>query len=106
MRQFTPRQLEAHLREGPDTPLLLDVREPWEFEIAHIEGSVLVPLRQVPQLVHREDPDREIVVICHHGVRSHHAGLFLEHHGFSRIINLAGGIDAWSREVDPDLPLY
>lgn len=106
MRQFTPAQLDAYLRETPTPPLLLDVREPWEYEIAHIEGSTLVPLRQVPELVNREDPEREIVVICHHGIRSHHAGLFLEHHGFRRIINLAGGIDAWARQVDTDLPVY
>jgi rhodanese-related sulfurtransferase len=106
MRQFTPRQLKQYLAESSPPPLLLDVRERWEYEIAHIEGSTLVPLAQVPGLVHREDPEREIVIICHHGVRSHHAGLFLEHHGFARVINLAGGIDAWAREVDPDLALY
>jgi rhodanese-related sulfurtransferase len=106
MRQFTPRQLQDYLREQSPPPLLLDVREPWEYEIAHIEGSVLVPLGRVPQLVNSEDPDREVVIICHHGVRSHHAGLFLEHHGFSRVINLVGGIDAWAREVDPALPVY
>lgn len=106
MRQFTPRQLQDHLNESPTPPLLLDVREPWEYEIAHIEGSTLVPLGQVRQWVAREDPDREVVIICHHGVRSHHAGLFLEHHGFSRVINLMGGIDAWAREVDPALPTY
>jgi rhodanese-related sulfurtransferase len=106
MRQFTPRQLEAHLRESATPPLLLDVREPWEFEIAHIEGSTLVPLGQVPRMVNREDPDREVVVICHHGIRSRNAGRFLEHHGFTRVINLAGGIDAWAREVDQSLAVY
>lgn len=106
MRQFTPGQLKQYLGTAPTPPLLLDVRQPWEYDIAHIEGSTLLPLDQVPTLVNREDPDREIVVICHHGVRSQHAARFLEHHGFARVINLAGGVDAWAREVDPDMPLY
>jgi len=107
MRHLTPKGLQEWLGD-PDRPrpLLLDVREPWEYEIAHLRDAQLVPLSRIPQWLHNEDPDREIVVICHHGVRSHHAGLFLEHHGFSRVINLSGGIDAWSRDVDPDIPVY
>ena len=82
------------------------MREPWEYQLARIEGSRLVPLRQVPVLLEELDPEAEVVVICHHGIRSRHAGRFLEQHGFARVINLAGGIDAWSREVDPAIPLY
>ncbi|MFW5452333.1 rhodanese-like domain-containing protein [Thioalkalivibrio sulfidiphilus] len=107
MQQLTPRGLQAWLEDrGRPAPLLLDVREPWEYDIAHIQGSTLVPLSRIPAWLAEADPQQEIVVICHHGVRSHHAGLFLEHHGFSRVTNLVGGIDAWSREVDPHLPLY
>lgn len=106
MRELRPTQLKAYLEQCAEEPLLIDVREPWEYGLARIEGSRLVPLQQVPGLVGEIDPGAELVMICHHGIRSRHAGRFLEQHGFDRIINLAGGIDAWSREVDPSIPLY
>ena len=88
-----------------DKPLLLDVREPWEYRIVHLEGSTLVPMRQIPQQAEALDPDRETVVICHHGIRSRQVARFLESRGFSNVINLAGGIDAWARNTDPELPV-
>lgn len=106
MRQITASQLHD-LLAGTDQPLLLlDVREPWEFELARIEGSQLLPLGQVPARLDELDPARETVVICHHGVRSMQAAFFLQSRGFKDVINLAGGIDAWSREVDPKVPVY
>ncbi|HDP88548.1 MAG TPA: sulfurtransferase, partial [Thioalkalivibrio sp.] len=84
----------------------LDVREPWEFELARIDGSELLPLGQLPARLDELDSSRETVVICHHGVRSMQAAFFLQARGFKTVINLAGGIDAWSREVDPTIPVY
>jgi rhodanese-related sulfurtransferase len=106
MRQITAPQLHDLLAGAHQPPLLLDVREPWEFELARIEGSLLLPLGQVPAHLDELDPARETVVICHHGVRSMQAAFFLQSRGFRNIINLAGGIDAWSREVDPNVPAY
>jgi rhodanese-related sulfurtransferase len=106
MRDLRPAELQAYLAETPEPPLLIDVREPWEYQIAHLQGSRLVPLRTVPGLVGELDPGQELVVICHHGVRSRQAAYFLERNGFERVINLAGGIDAWAREVDREMPLY
>ncbi|SEQ27226.1 Rhodanese-related sulfurtransferase [Ectothiorhodospira magna] len=107
MQHLSPPQLKAYLDQTKDpAPLLIDVREPWEYEIARVPGSRLVPLGQLQSLVEDIPPDRELVMICHHGIRSRHAGMLLERQGFTRIINLTGGIDAWSRQVDPDLPCY
>lgn len=85
---------------------LLDVREPYEFAYASIAGSVLIPLNQLPERIGELDPDRETVVICHHGVRSQQAALYLAQSGFKRVANLAGGIDAWSCESDRAVPRY
>ena len=82
------------------------MREPWEYRIAHIEGSELIPMHQIHGHLHELDPGRPTVVICHHGVRSQQVAYFLQHYGFNDVINLAGGIDAWSREVDTSVPLY
>lgn len=89
-----------------EKPFLLDVREPHEFAYASLAGSVLIPLNQLPKRIGELDPDREIVVICHHGVRSQQAALYLEQSGFRRVVNLAGGIDAWSCECDRTVPRY
>jgi rhodanese-related sulfurtransferase len=85
---------------------LLDVREPWEFQVCRIEGSRLVPLSQLPGRLAELDPGRPTVVICHHGVRSLRAGAYLEHCGFGDIVNLSGGIDAWARTVEPGMAVY
>ena len=106
MREFTARELRAYLESASPKPLLLDVREPWEFETAHIEGVTLVPMRSIPTRVQDFDKQQEIVVICHHGVRSRMVGLFLENHGFSNVINLSGGVDGWARDVDQGMKTY
>lgn len=85
---------------GASPPVVLDVREPWEREIARIEGSVPVPLHELPERIGTLDPRREIVTLCHHGLRSRMAQQMLLAAGFHAVRNLAGGIDAWSREVD------
>ena len=74
MQHFSPSQLQQYLADTDEAPLLLDVREPWEFERCHIEGSVLVPMRELAARLPELDPQRETVVICHHGVRSRHVG--------------------------------
>jgi rhodanese-related sulfurtransferase len=86
--------------------VLLDVREPWEQEEARIEGSILIPLGDIPSRAHNElDPESHIIVICHHGVRSMSVTAWLRDQGFERAQSLRGGIDAWS-EVDSSVPRY
>jgi len=85
---------------------LLDVREPQEFDYAHITGSVSIPLNQLPTRVSELSPDDNIVVICHHGIRSLQAANYLLHADFKKISNLQGGIDAWSRHCDNSVKRY
>jgi rhodanese-related sulfurtransferase len=106
MRHMTARELQAYLEQAEEKPLLLDVREPWEFQHCHIEGSELIPMGQIPAAFPELDFDRETVVICHHGIRSRHVALYLENMGFTNLINLSGGVAAWAREVDPHMPTY
>ena len=103
--EIRPAELADWL-DQPVLPLLLDVREPWELSLASIDGVVNIPMAQVPDRLHELDRDRKIVVICHHGSRSFQVAVFLKQSGFGTVINLTGGIDAWSREVDPSVPLY
>jgi adenylyltransferase/sulfurtransferase len=104
-RELTPTELAARLAGG-DAPLLLDVREPYEHAIARLPDARLLPLGTLPDAVATLDPAREVVVLCHHGVRSAAAAEFLRERGFRRVWNLAGGIDRWSREVDPGVARY
>lgn len=106
MQQMSPQELQRHLEQADTPPLLLDVREPWEFRHCHIEGSRLIPMGRIPSTLDELDRDREVVVICHHGVRSQQVAWFLGRAGFQRVINLAGGIDAWARDLDPEMPTY
>lgn len=87
-------------------PLLLDVREPWEYETCHIEGAALMPMHSIPARIDDLDEDAAIVCICHHGMRSLQVAAYLEQHGFKLLSNLTGGIDAWARQVDPAMPKY
>jgi rhodanese-related sulfurtransferase len=107
MQQITPQQLKDWL-DRPDgaRPLLLDVREPWEHQTAHIEGSLLTPMNSVPAQLAELDPTADVVVICHHGGRSMQVAAFLERNGFNKVFNLSGGLDAWARQVAPDMPTY
>jgi rhodanese-related sulfurtransferase len=83
------------------------VREPWEFATAHIEGSVPIPMGEVPSRAHQElDPEEPLVVVCHHGVRSMNVTVWLRNQGFENAQSLRGGIDAWSVEVDPKVARY
>ena len=86
---------------------LIDVREPWEYQAARIEDSVLMPMGDVPSRAHQElDPDERLVVVCHAGVRSMNVAVWLRNQGFENVQSMRGGIDAWSREVDANVPRY
>ena len=104
MRRMTAPQLAAHLQSA--CPLLLDVREPWEFDICRIDGSLNMPMAQVPLRLDELREAGEIVVICHHGIRSQQIIWFLQREFEQPLINLDGGVDAWAREVEPDMPVY
>jgi molybdopterin/thiamine biosynthesis adenylyltransferase/rhodanese-related sulfurtransferase len=101
----SPTELAASIERG-DELVLLDVREPWEAEIASLPGSMLVPLASLESVVDKLDPAEDFVVYCHHGVRSESALHFLQGRGFDHAKHLAGGIDAWSRDVDPAVARY
>jgi rhodanese-related sulfurtransferase len=105
MRQITVNELAQRLHTEP-VPLLLDVREQWEREIAHLTGDRHIPMGEITQRKQELDPQQEIVVYCHHGGRSAQVAHYLTQQGYERVINLTGGIDAWSREVDTSLPRY
>jgi len=107
MSVITPTELAQRL-QSETPPCLLDVRHPGEHEFVALPNSKLIPL---PDLGERVDEikdwmDRDIVVYCHHGIRSAHAIGFLRAIGFQRLANLSGGIDRWSQEVQPDMPRY
>lgn len=87
-------------------PVLLDVREPWEYQTCHIEGSVLIPMNAVPARLNELDEDAPVVCICHHGGRSMSVASFLERNGFTQVTNLTGGVHAWALQVDSSMPTY
>ena len=107
MEQLRPAELSRWLAEpGPHRPLVLDVREPWEYEIVRLPDSTLIPMREIPARLDELEKGRPVVCLCHHGVRSMQVAWFLASRGYGPIFNLAGGIDAWAREVDPHCPTY
>jgi rhodanese-related sulfurtransferase len=104
--EITP-QAYLQLRDQPNPPLLLDVREPLEFQLAALPDSLLMPMGEITSRAHTElDPDQPIVVLCHHGQRSLSVTLWLRNQGFDHAQSLAGGIDLWSRTIDPTIPRY
>ena len=105
MQNWLPQDLSKQLSTAPEAIQLLDVREPWEYRLVHLENSHLVPLSQLTYGLKNLNKALPVVVICHHGIRSAHACYLLERLGF-QAINLTGGIDLWAREVDPSLPIY
>jgi rhodanese-related sulfurtransferase len=103
--EISPAEAAALLRESKTR--LIDVREPWEFETARIEGSVLMPMGDVPSRAHQElDPEERLVVLCHHGIRSMNVTNWLRQQGFEQAQSVRGGIDAWAAEVDPTVHRY
>jgi adenylyltransferase/sulfurtransferase len=102
--EITPEELKERLER--DDVVLVDVREPHEWDICHIEGAKLIPLSEFTRRINELDSASEIVLYCHHGQRSMRALRFLEKAGFRKLWNLKGGIDAWALSVDPDMPRY
>jgi rhodanese-related sulfurtransferase len=104
--EVSPEEVKSKL-DAKESFTLLDVREPWEFETARIDGAKLMPMGDVPSRAHQElDPDDHVVVICHHGVRSMNVTVWLRQQGFEMAQSMRGGIDAWSRRVDGKVPVY
>lgn len=107
MQHLTAPQLAEWLADtNRARPVLLDVREPWEFETCRIDGSLTMPMQTVPARMQELDEDSEIVCICHHGARSMQVAAFLERQGYGKVTNLTGGVHAWAVQVDGSMPTY
>lgn len=104
--EITAQELVA-LRRQPGPPVVLDVRERWEYDTAHLPDTLLMPMGEVPSRAYNElDPDEPVIVLCHHGARSLNVTMWLRQQGYEQAQSLAGGIDAWSRTVDAAVPRY
>ncbi len=106
-QEITPQDLAIHLQNGQPV-ILIDVRQPWENQLARLPGSTLIPLGELSQHVHEIPAElgKVVVIYCHHGVRSLSAVGYLQRLGYQNVRSLAGGIDAWSCEVDASVPRY
>ena len=106
----TPLEIDVEaldrMRKAGEPHVLLDVREAWELDICAIDGCVHIPLNQLTQRTGELPTDKPVVVMCHHGGRSAQAMMYLRQSGFNNATNLAGGIDAWARRVDPETKVY
>jgi rhodanese-related sulfurtransferase len=107
VNEIDAHELADRIARG-EKPLLVDVRQPWEHDVAHLEGDVLVPLHELPARAAeiRPGPNQLVVCYCHHGVRSLHAVLVLAAAGLPDAVSLRGGIEAWSQQIDPSVPRY
>ena len=105
IQDLTAERVAERLRDE-DPPLLLDVREPWECAVAPLADAINIPMGEIPSRLRELPSDRDVVVVCHHGVRSFQVALWLSAQGFDRVANLSGGIDAWSKDVDSSIPTY
>ncbi len=103
---MTVNELKEKLDKGTNDFVLIDVREPWELNVCAIPGAVSIPMRAIPARYPELSKDAELVLMCHHGVRSQQVAYFLERQGFTKLNNLAGGIAAWARDIDPKMPTY
>ena len=112
MQQVSPSQFNDWLKEAATVgqPLILDVRETWECQLASIAPEacevLIMPMQTIPARLMELDKTRPIACLCHHGGRSMQVAAFLEHHGFENITNISGGINAWSSQVDASIPVY
>ena len=103
---MSPSEVSDRLTTGSDGWVLLDCRELVELSLARIDGAVHIPMGEIPDRLAELDATREIVVFCHHGIRSAQVAAFLRQQGFASVRNMAGGIDAWSTQVAPSTPRY
>lgn len=112
LRQLPVQDVQALIdtADAQAAPLLLDVREPWEFSLAAIRSAkaetLHIPMHEIPARLAEIDPQRPVICVCHHGMRSLQVAHFLARQGYEEVINLEGGIDAWSQQVDPGVPRY
>jgi len=110
--QTRPSALDAWLKDAPAgaTPVVLDVREPWELQTASVKADgftlVAIPMNDVPARLAELDASAPIACLCHHGARSQRVAGFLAQNGFENVTNISGGIDAWSAERDAGVPRY
>lgn len=102
---MTPAELKA-LMDAGEPPVLVDVREDWELDIAALDGAQHIPMDEIPGRIAELDRDADIVVYCHTGARSGQVAMFLARSGFPRVHNLDGGIHAWAMAVDPEMAVY
>jgi adenylyltransferase/sulfurtransferase len=102
---ITPRELKARL-DRREPLVLLDVRDGWEVALSRLDNAVHIPMDEIEHRAGELDPGDEIVVYCHHGVRSAAVADYLRALGFARAVNLAGGIDGWARQVEPSMRRY
>lgn len=105
IKSISPSEAKSLMSKNTSLKLI-DVREPWEHNIARIENSELIPLRDLPKNLHKFEPNFSYIVYCHHGSRSFYACAYLIQQGFKDVYNLEGGIDAWSSYVDNKIPKY
>src|SRR5262245_7440801 len=105
METVTVEELKARLDRG-DELVVLDVREPDEWQLCRLPGATHIPLGELQRRLGELDPARETVVMCHHGMRSHAAAAFMQRQGFAKVANLVGGIHAWALRIDPAMRRY
>jgi rhodanese-related sulfurtransferase len=105
MQTILPEELKKRL-DASEKLILLDVREPWEFSICKIEGSVNISMSDPEKLINKLNANDEIIAICHHGMRSFQVCNYLENNGFNKVLNLDGGIDSWAKTIDTDMAQY
>ena len=105
MDEITPQDLKARL-DGKDRPVLLDVRDDWETKLCRLDNALHIPMEELELRTDELNPADELVVYCHHGVRSAAVADYLRRLGFTRVRNLSGGLDAWARAVEPGMRRY
>jgi adenylyltransferase/sulfurtransferase len=103
--EITPRQVKDRLERG-EKLLLIDVREPHEHALCRIDGAVLIPMGTIPANLQKLDTDEDVICFCHHGMRSLDVANWLRQQGVTSAKSMAGGIDRWSTEIDPQVPRY
>lgn len=112
MKTITALELSQWLNPSAGAPLtsngpiVLDVREQWEWDLAHIDSSTHIPMSEITSRFSELDNSQAVVCVCHHGMRSMQVAMYLERQGFSTIFNLTGGVDAWSNDVDSNMARY
>ena len=102
----TPQEVKDLIDNSKNKLFILDVREQWEYDICHIKESVHIPMGQIAERKDELNMEHTIIVVCHHGIRSRMVAKFLDASGFIDVINLSGGVDSWSKEIDQSMPKY